>query len=171
MNRNPLNAKRESDHDHTPRTAILAAGAVLATTSLAGAATASLDLAVGTSPLEFQPPATLPDSGVATVTITNFGTTRPSAASIEVDTVSRLHQVTVNGLPCRIVTRPGGTDVARCAIPSKTIPVPQRSVTMALVVEINSSPGNCSCAPLTVRLLVTGDSNPSNNVAVAPIVR
>jgi len=154
-----------------PVTVVVAVGAVLATTSFAEAATARRDLAVGTSALQFQPPATLPDTGAATVTVTNVGTTRPSAASIEVDTVSRLNRVTVNGLPCRVVNLPGGTDVARCAIPPRMIPAPRRSLTMAVTVEINSPPGDCSCVPFTVRLLVAGDSNPSNNVAIAPIVR
>ena len=154
-----------------PVTAVLAAGAVFATTSIAGAAAASLDLALATSALQFQPPATIPDSGTATVTVINVGTTRPSVASIEVDTVSRLGGVSANGLPCRVVSLPSGTDVARCAIPPRLVPAPQRSVTMALTIEIKSPPGNCSCVPFTVRLLVAGDSNLSNNVAVAAIVR
>jgi hypothetical protein len=154
-----------------PVTVIVAVGAVLATTSFAEAATVRRDLAVGTSALQFQPPATLPDTGTATVTITNVGTTRPAVASIEVDTVSRLNRVTANGLPCRVVNLPSGTDVARCAIPSRKIPAPRRSFTMAVTVEINSPPGDCSCVPFTVRLRVAGDGNPSNNVATAPIVR
>ena len=96
-----------------PVTVVVAVGAVLATTSFAEAATARRDLAVGTSALRFQPPATLPDTGTATVTVTNRGTTRPSAASIEVDTVSRLNRVTANGQRCRVVKVPGGTDVAK----------------------------------------------------------
>lgn len=154
-----------------PVTAVVAVGAVLTTTSFAGAATARLDLAVTTSTLQFQPPATLPDTGTATVTVSNVGTTRPSVASVEVNTVSRLRRVTSNGLPCRVVNVPGGTDVARCAIQPAMIPGPRRSATMALTVEISSPPGNCSCVPFTVRLLVAGDSNPSDNVAIAPIVR
>jgi len=154
-----------------PVTVVVAVGAVLATTSFAGAATARRDLAVGTSALQFQPPATLPDTGTATVTVTNVGTTRPSAATIEVDTVSRLNRVTASGLSCRVVNLPSGTDVARCAIPPRMIPAPRRSLTRTLTVEINSPPGDCSCVPFTVRLIVTGDSNPSNNVAIAPIVR
>jgi hypothetical protein len=154
-----------------PVTVVVAVGAVLATTSFAAAATARRDLAVGTSALQFQPPATLPDTGTATVTVTNVGTTRPSAASIEVDTVSRLNGVTANGLSCRVVNVPSGTDVARCAIPQRMIPAPRRSLTIALTVEINSPPGDCSCVPFTVRLLVADDSNPSNNAATAPIVR
>ena len=154
-----------------PMTAVLAVGVVLATTSIAGAAASNVDLAVGTSALQFQPPATIPDSGIATVTVTNVGTIRPSAASIEVDTVSRLDQVTANGKPCLVVNLPGGTDVARCAIPPRMIPAPRRSFAMAVTVEINSPPGDCSCVPFTVRLLVAGDGNPSNNVATAPIVR
>ena len=154
-----------------PGTVVVAVGAVLATTSFADAATARRDLAVGTSALRFQPPATIPDTGTATVTVTNRGTTRPSAASIEVDTVSRLNRVTANGHRCRVVNVPGGTDVARCAIPQRMIPAPRRSLTMAVTVVINSPPGNCSCVPFTVRLIVAGDSSPSNNVATAPIVR
>lgn len=152
-------------------TAVVAVGAVLATTGFADAATAHRDLAVGTSALQFQPPATLPDSGTATVTVTNVGTTRPSAATIEVDTESRLKRVTANGLLCRVVNLSSGTDVARCAIPPSGIPAPRRSIAMALTVEIKSPPGDCSCVPFTVRLLVTGDSNPSDDVATAPIVR
>ena len=64
-----------------PVTVVVAVGAVLATTSFAEAATARRDLAVGTSALRFQPPATLPDTGTATVTVTNRGTTRPSRNS------------------------------------------------------------------------------------------
>jgi hypothetical protein len=146
-------------------------GAVLATSSFAEAATARRDLAVGTSALQFQPPATLPDTGTATVTVTNVGTIRPSAARIEVDTVSRLKRVTADGQPCRVVNLPSGRDVARCTIPPRAIPAPRRSLTMAIRVEINSPPGDCSCVPFTVRLLVASDSNPSNNVATAPIVR
>jgi len=154
-----------------PVVAVLVAGAVLATTTFAGAATASLDLAVATSALQFQPPATLPDSGAATATVTNVGTTLPAAATIEVDTVSKLKRVTANGVACRVVHLSSGTDVARCAIPPRSIPAPQGSLTVALTVEISSPPGNCSCVPVTVRLLVTGDSGPANNVAIAPIVR
>ncbi|HEX8627951.1 MAG TPA: hypothetical protein VF755_07255 [Catenuloplanes sp.] len=154
-----------------PVTAVVTVGAVLATTTVAGAAPALRDLAVATSALQFQPPATLPDSGTATITVTNVGTTRPAAASIELNTVSRLRRVTADGLTCRVVNLPGGTDLARCAIPPRRIPTPRQSVTVALTVEINSPPGNCSCVPFTVRLLVAGDSNPSDNVAIAPIVR
>jgi hypothetical protein len=154
-----------------PVTVVVAVGAVLATTSFAGAATARRDLAVATSALQFQPPATLPDTGIAAVTVTNVGTTQPPAASIEVDTVSRLNRVIANGLQCRVVNLPSGTDVARCAIPPRMIPAPRRSLTIALTVEINSPPGDCSCVPFTVRLLLASDRNPSNNVAIAPIVR
>lgn len=154
-----------------PVTAVVAVGAVLATIGSAEAATAYQDLTVKTSTLRFQPPATLPDAGTATVTVTNVGTARPAAASIEVDTQSRLMRVTANGLLCRVFNLSNGTDVARCAIPPNRIPAPQRSITMALTVEISSPPGGCSCVPFTVRLLVAGDSNPSDNVAIAPIVR
>jgi hypothetical protein len=152
-------------------TAVVAVGAVLATSGFAEAATARTDLAVGTSALQFQPPATIPDTGSATVTVTNVGTTRPATVSIEVDTVSRLNQVTANGRPCRIVNLPSGTDVARCTVPPRMVPAPRRSLRLAVVVELNSPPGNCSCVPFTVRLLVPGDSNPSNNIATADIVR
>jgi hypothetical protein len=150
---------------------LVAAGTVLATSGFAEGATARRDLGVQTSALQFQPPATLPDAGAATVTVTNVGATRPPSARVEVDTVSRLNQVTANGLPCRVVAVPGGTDVARCAIPPRMIPAPGRSLTLAVTVDINSPPGNCSCVPFTVRLLVAGDGNPVNNTATATIIR
>jgi hypothetical protein len=154
-----------------PVAAVVAVGAVLAATGFAEAATARRDLAVGTSALQFQPPATLPDVGSATVRITNAGTTRPATARVEVDTVSRLNRVTANGQPCRVVNLPGGTDVARCAITSRAVPAPGRSLDLAVTVELSSPPGDCSCVPFTVRLLVTGDGNPANNIATAAIVR
>src|SRR5690349_10839116 len=85
-------------------TVAVAVGAVVATTSLAGAATVGTDLGVATSALQFEPPATLPDFGAATVTVTNVGTVRPSAATIEVDTKSSLNRVTANGVACRLVS-------------------------------------------------------------------
>jgi hypothetical protein len=147
---------------------VLAVGAVLATTRLADAA-AGPDLAVSTSVLQFQPPATLPDTGTATVTVRNVGTTRPSSARLELDTVSQLDRVTVDGRACRIVAVSGGTDVARCTL--RSIPRPRRSVALAVTVELASPPGDCSCVPFTVRLTVSGDPDPSNNVATADIAR
>lgn len=154
-----------------PVTAVVVVGVALATTGFAEAVAVSPDLAVGTSVLQFQPPVTLPDAGTATVTVTNVGIAKPAVASIEVDTKSRLKRVTADGLLCRIAHLSSGADVARCAIPPGRIPATRQVITMALTVEIASPPGNCTCVPFTVRLLVTGDSNPVDNVAIAPIVR
>ena len=154
-----------------PVTMAVTVGGSLAPASVAQAAIFRLDLAVATSVLQFQPPATLPDTGTATVTITNVGTVRPFTARVEVDTVSRLNRVTANGLPCALVNLPSGTDVARCTVAPHLIPAPRRSLTLAVVVELSSPPGDCSCVPFTVRLFVPGDSNLSNNIATAAIVR
>lgn len=155
------------------RHAAVAASVIFGVLAMAGSAQAAilrLDLAVATSALQFQPPATLPDIGAATIRVTNVGILRPSAAIVEVDTVSRLSRVTANGVACQVVSA-GETDVARCAVAAAAIPAPWRSHYLAVTVEISSPPGNCSCVPFTVRLSVPGDGNLANNVATATIVR
>ena len=148
-----------------------AVGAAVAAAGFADAATARRDLAVGTSVLQFQPPATLPDTGVATVTIADVGNTRPTRLRFEVDTVSRLESVTGTGVACFVVHRSNGNDVGSCTVPRRRIPAPGRSLAVTVTVTIASPPGDCSCVPFTVRIFASDDVNPANDVATAAIVR
>jgi hypothetical protein len=150
---------------------VVALGAAVAAASFADAATTRRDLAVATSDLQFQPPATLPDTGVATVTITDVGNTRPTQLRFEVDTVSRLQSVSVRGIGCSVVHLSNGNDVGSCTVPWWLIPSPGSSRSFRVTVTIASPPGDCSCVPFTVRIFPGGDVNPANNVATSNIAR